>query len=159
LLENEKQSSGTVTPDEKKPEVWIVKVYNTLSGRVEPVEVSKAVYDEYRRDEWRTEKRDGKEEFNTIPFSSLRGSDSESYESFHEFADEISDPFFSVIDKIALIQAIKSLKKEERDLVYQVCFKGVLQKEYAQKNGLSPQRISQKLTNIKRKVKKYLSQG
>ena len=67
MLENEKQSSGTVTPDEKKPEVWIVKVYNTFSGRVEPVEVSKAVYDEYRRGEWRTEKRDGKEEFRVCP--------------------------------------------------------------------------------------------
>lgn len=159
MLENLNQSSGTVITDETKPEVWIVKVYNTVSGRVEPVEVSKAVYDEFRRGEWRSDKGDEKEEYNTIPFSSLRGSDSESYESFHEFADAISDPFFSVIDKIALIQALKSLKKEERDLVYEVCFKGVLQKEYAQKNGVSPQMISKKLTNIKRKVKKFLNQG
>ena len=159
MLENLNQSSGTVIPDEMKPEVWIVKVYNTVSGRVEPVEVSKAVYDEFRRGEWRSDKDDEKEEYNTIPFSSLRGSDSESYESFHEFADAISDPFFSVIDKIALIQALKSLKKEERDLVYEVCFKGVLQKEYAQKNGVSPQMISKKLTKIKRKVKKFLNQG
>ena len=118
---------------------YTVTVFNTITSEYEEVSVSKAVYNEYRRGEWRVQKNDEKHGDNETPFSSLIGGENAAYENFHEFIDESQNPLLLVLEKEEapeLHKAICQLSEEDRLLVESIFFKGMSEREYAEKCGV-----------------------
>lgn len=54
-------------------EQYIVTVWNTATTQYEEIAIPKAVYDEYRRGEWRISKSNDKHTAKETPFSALIG--------------------------------------------------------------------------------------
>lgn len=66
---------------------YMVTVFNTVTARYEEITVSKEIYNEYRRGEWRIRKNNDKHSTGEIPFCALIGGEDGEYENFHEFVD------------------------------------------------------------------------
>lgn len=66
---------------------YMVTVFNTVTARYEEIAVSKEIYNEYRRGEWRISKNNDKHSTGEIPFCALTGGEDGGYENFHEFVD------------------------------------------------------------------------
>ena len=64
---------------------YILNVYNTMTGEFELVQVTKEVFQTYRRTKWHIE--DSTERFykHETQMSSLIGGENDGYERFHEF--------------------------------------------------------------------------
>ncbi len=138
---------------------YTVTVFNTVTSEYEEVSVSKAVYNEYRRGEWRIQKNDEKHGDNETPFSSLIGGENAAYENFHEFVDESQNPLLLVLEKEEapdLHKAICQLSEEDRLLVESIFFKGMSEREYAEKCGVSQPTIHWKKVRILKYLKKIL---
>ena len=58
---------------------YTLTVFNTCTSQYEDIEVTKEVYNEFRRGEWRIEKNDDKHRANETPFSELIGGDENYY--------------------------------------------------------------------------------
>lgn len=101
----------------KQVKKYTVKVFNTFTSQYEEVEVSKEVYDEYRRGLWRIKKNNKRYCKHTTSFSRLKGLIEES-ENFHELIDAGSDP----IDVISFEMVLDSLDETERDMVEAIVF-------------------------------------
>lgn len=79
-------------------EINSLTVFNPMTGLYEDVEVTKEVYDEYRRGEWRISKNDDRHSANETPFSALVGGDEGSFENFHEFVDLEHNPEVEMVN-------------------------------------------------------------
>ena len=64
---------------------YILNIYNTMTGEFELVQVTKEVFQTYRRTKWHIE--DSTERFykHETQMSSLIGGENDGYERFHEF--------------------------------------------------------------------------
>lgn len=64
---------------------YILNIYNTMTGEFELVQVTKEVFQTYRRTKWHIE--DSMERFykHETQMSSLIGGENDGYERFHEF--------------------------------------------------------------------------
>lgn len=71
---------------------YTLTVFNTCTSQCEDVEVTKEVYNEFRRGEWRIDKNDDKHRANETPFSELIGGDDGAFENFSEFIDNSQNP-------------------------------------------------------------------
>ena len=67
--------------------VYVLNVYNTMTGQYELIQVTKEVFQTYRRTKWNIE--DSTERFfkHETQMSALIGGENEGYERFHEFID------------------------------------------------------------------------
>ena len=67
--------------------VYVLNVYNTMTGQYELIQVTKEVFQAYRRTKWNIE--DSTERFfkHETQMSSLIGGENDGYERFHEFID------------------------------------------------------------------------
>ena len=67
--------------------VYVLNVYNTMTGQYELIQVTKEVFQTYRRTKWNIE--DSTERFfkHETQMSSLIGGENDGYERFHEFID------------------------------------------------------------------------
>jgi hypothetical protein len=63
----------------------IVKVYDTITGKMVDVEVSQEIYTEYMRTEWGIKNNDNSFYNHEIQFSQLIGGDDGAFENFREF--------------------------------------------------------------------------
>ena len=65
--------------------VYVLNVYNTMTGQYELIQVTKEVFQAYRRTKWNIE--DSTERFfkHETQMSSLIGGENDGYERFHEF--------------------------------------------------------------------------
>ena len=134
----------------KQVKNYTVKVFNTFTSRYEEVEVSKEVFDEYRRGLWRIKKNNKKHCKHTTPFSGLKGFNEES-ENFHELIDEGGDP----INVISFETVLDSLDETERDMVEAIVFQRESQSDYAKSHHITRQAVGQKLQRILKKLKKF----
>lgn len=71
---------------------YTLTVFNTCTSQYEDVEVTKEVYNEFRRGEWRIEKNDDKHRANETPFSELIGGDDGAFENSQNSLTKVRIP-------------------------------------------------------------------
>jgi len=102
-------------------ENYILSVYNTISGKVEEIEVSEADYNEYRRGGWCIDRSNRRFREKETPFTDLKGGLDGAYENFDEFRSEQDDPAQLVVNELLLEdlrQALACLTDAERELLH-----------------------------------------
>ena len=79
---------------------YILNIYNTMTGEFELVQVTKEVFQTYRRTKWHIE--DSTERFykHETQMSSLIGGENDGYERFHEFIDYDNTPENQAIEEM-----------------------------------------------------------
>lgn len=140
-------------------ELYAINVLDTTTGKERIIQVSKEVYDEFRRGEWRIKKNDGKHKANETEFSALLGGDDGAYENFHEFVDYESNPENCIFKSLMiekLYSALEHLEKAERELIEALFFEEMSEREYAKKKGVYCNAIHKKKQRILEKIKKFL---
>ena len=136
---------------------YTVKVYNTISNQFEDVEVTKEVYDTYRRTEWNI--KDNNESFyeHEIQMSGLIGGEDDGYENFREFVDEENTPERNIVYaeiKKALLESVAELAEEERALVHALYWQGLSEREYSRRSGIPQRTINHRKKYILEKIRK-----
>lgn len=135
---------------------YTLLVWNTVISQYEETAVSKEVYDEYRRSEWRISKNNDKHSAHETPFSALIGGDDGKVENFHEFLSDEEGPE-KLIDKKGLMntlrKAILSLNRSDQELVEALFFKGMSEREYAEQTGVLRNAIHKRKQRILRHLK------
>ena len=139
---------------------YTLTVFNTCTSQYEDIEVTKEVYNEFRRGEWRIEKNDDKHRANETPFSELIGGDDGAFENFQEFFDNQNTPELQ-FEKSELINflyyALDELRYEDYQLIRALFFDGLNDYEYAELLGVSHQRINKRKQIILEKLRKKLT--
>ena len=123
---------------------YILNIYNTMTGEFELVQVTKEVFQTYRRTKWHIE--DSTERFykHETQMSSLIGGENDGYERFHEFIDYDNTPENQAIEEMvrqSLRNILDLLPPKDYELIYELYFKNRSEKEYAQMLGVSQQAI------------------
>lgn len=79
---------------------YFLNIYNTMTGEFELVQVTKEVFQTYRRTKWHIE--DSTERFykHETQMSSLIGGENDGYERFHEFIDYDNTPENQAIEEM-----------------------------------------------------------
>lgn len=143
----------------QEKQTYLLTVYNTMTGLYEDVEVSKEVYNEYRRGQWRMRKSEDKHRAGEIPFSALLGGDGGGYENFHEFIDRENDPETVLLERQERQKAFEGLNtlsavmRERFILHFQ---KGMTTAEIAEMQGVSEYSVKESLKQARKKLEKYL---
>lgn len=138
---------------------YTVTVYNTVTSEYEEIAVSKAVYDEYRRGEWRIDKNNEKHSANETPFSALIGGEDGGYENFDEFISHENNPerITAKAEQLReLREAIETLNESDRALVKALFFKGMTERQYADKLGVYRNAVHKRKMRIFSFLKKHL---
>lgn len=140
----------------------IVKVYDTFTGKVVDVEVSKEIYDEYMRTAWNI--HDNNESFyeHEIQFSMLIGGEDGAFENFHEFITDGDPTAGSALSKAAfneVMAAIAKLKKTDIELIHLIYFCEYTEQECADLLGTTQQNIHKKKKRILANIYKLLERG
>jgi RNA polymerase sigma factor (sigma-70 family) len=138
---------------------YYVDVYNTFTEKYEKSEVTKEVYDCYRRTEWNIDDNNYKHNQNTIPFSSLIGGKNGSYENFEEFIDEKLNPaHICENDELysKLQEAINTLSEKEKHIISEIYVHGKSEREYSKEIGIPPMTIHDQKVKIIKKIKKII---
>lgn len=140
----------------KKYFVW---VFNTLTSRYEKITVSKAIYNEFRRGEWRISKNNDKHKTNETPFSQLIGGDDGAYENFHEFItgkDELVDDLRKreLIDQ--MYSAISKLPDGEREVIELFYFQNYTSCEIGKIIGITQQAVTKRRRSAHKHLKNFL---
>ena len=135
---------------------YILNVYNTMTGEFELVQVTKEVFQTYRRTKWHIE--DSTERFykHETQMSSLIGGENDGYERFHEFIDYDNTPENQAIEEMvrqSLRNILDLLPPKDYELIYELYFKNRSEKEYAQRLGVSQQAIHVRKKRILKKLK------
>ena len=128
----------------------ILKVYDTITGKMVDVEVTPEVYEAYMRTGWNI--HDNNESFykHEIQFSQLVGGNEGAYENFDEFIqdDDYEDEIINKIYLERLPSVMKQLSKDDRELIDLMFYKNMSEEQIAEKKGVSHQNISQKKQRI-----------
>lgn len=138
---------------------YTLTVFNTCTSQYEDIEVTKEVYNEFRRREWRIEKNDDKHRANETPFSELIGGDDGAFENFSEFIDNSQNPecIFAEHAKIkALYSAMSMLSDLEKQLLQALFFDGLTEREYAELTGVFRNAVHKRKVRILAKLKKFM---
>ena len=137
---------------------YALTVFNTCTSRYEDIEVTKEVYNEFRRGEWRIEKSDDKHRVNETPFSELIGGNDGAFENFSEFIDNSRNPeriFAEHVQIETLYSAMNMLSDLDKQLLQALFFDGLTEREYAELQGVSQPTIHWKKVRILKFLKKF----
>lgn len=134
-----------------------ITYYNCALNKYESIEVTKEVYEEYRRGEWRMTKENQKYLKNEIPFSALIGSQ-ENLENFNEFMfEETFNQEDIESERIKLAkQALSILSDTMRERYISHYYVGLTTKEIAERDGVSEYSIKDSLKLAQKKINKFL---
>ena len=140
-------------------DIYILKVYNTLTKQYEDVVVTKNVYDTYRRTEWNI--KDNNESFydHEIQLSGLIGGAEDAYENFREFFEDVNVPeniFMTRVGIHEVQRAFAELSDQERELINALYYEQLTQSEYAARIGVTQQYVSKTKKKILKKLKLFL---
>ena len=141
---------------------YTLTVYNTVTHRNEEVEVTREVYQAYRRTGWGIENNDASFFAHGIQMSGLIGGEDGAYENFKEFIDTENIPDKTVVAAMeldALQIALSALTGADKALVQALFYDGLTEQEYAAQVGISQQMINRKKQRILKLLKKLLSEG
>lgn len=136
---------------------YAVVIYNPATGEEETVPVTKEVYDEFRRDTWRSQKSDYKYMIHTCSLNNLIGKDVE--QTFDEFIDKDANIEELIIQKERLDRlssALSQLTEQEKMLVDALYSEGLTIRACATKFGLSKAAVQRLKARILKKLKKLL---
>jgi RNA polymerase sigma factor (sigma-70 family) len=141
--------------------VYVLNVYNTMTGQYELIQVTKEVFQTYRRTKWNIE--DSTERFfkHETQMSSLIGGENEGYERFHEFIDYENTPENQAIEEMvfqSLRNVLDLLPPKDYELVYELYFKNCTERECAQRLGMSQQAVHERKKRILKKIKNNLDE-
>lgn len=142
-------------------EKYEVPVFNTITKQYEMVEVSKEVYEVYKRSEWREEKADATCAIRQIPISSLIGGEF-GLENFHEYVEMCEDiqnreeELEEMKDRVS--EGIARLDTDEKALVQALFYEEMSEKEYAQVLGMSQPAVHKRKMKVLAKLKKILTE-
>ena len=139
--------------------VYVLNVYNTMTGQYELIQVTKEVFQTYRRTKWNIE--DSTERFfkHETQMSSLIGGENDGYERFHEFIDYDNTPENQAIEEMvfqSLHNVLELLPPKDYELIYELYFKNHTERECAQRLGMSQQAIHERKKRILKKIKNNL---
>jgi RNA polymerase sigma factor (sigma-70 family) len=153
-----KKSKGDQKMSEK---VYVLNVYNTMTGQYELIQVTKEVFQAYRRTKWNIE--DSTERFfkHETQMSSLIGGENDGYERFHEFIDYDNTPENQAIEEMvfqSLHNVLELLPPKDYELIYELYFKNHTERECAQRLGMSQQAIHERKKRILKKIKNNLDE-
>ena len=140
-------------------ELYAINIFDTTTEKEKVIYVSKEVYDEFRRGEWRIEKNDSKHTANETQFSALLGGEDGAYENFHEFVDNEANPEKLVFRSIMiekLYHALDHLEKADRELIEALYFQELTEKKLAHNLLVSQQAVHRRKMRILEKLKKFL---
>ena len=143
--------------DEKKN---TVRVFNTLTGMYEDVEVSEEVYLELIRDRWRNEKREATINEREISVNELCDEDAYREEDYWQFADDDKGPKELLEDDEAyghLLNIIDQLDPAMRRRFKMFYIENLSVKTIARIEGAHPSRVYDSIICAKKKLKKRLS--
>ncbi len=141
---------------------YVISVRNTFTGKYEEVEVSREVYEVYRRAEW-TDENDRRRFYkHQTPFSCLIGNTDDNFENFHEFVaiglaqddEEFTDDDISEM----VHKALNSLSEAELNLITDLFFEGKTEKEIAALSNVSQQAIAKRKKRILMKLRIEISE-
>ena len=141
---------------------YTLTVYNTVTHRNEEVEVTREVYQAYRRTGWGIENNDASFFAHEIQMSGLIGGEEGAYENFKEFIDTENIPdntVLKIVEIEALRKAISVLPDADKALIRALFYDGLTEQEYAAQVGISQQMINRKKQRILKLLKKLLSEG
>ena len=96
---------------------YMLSIYNVLSGQTEDIEVSEAIYNEYRRGLWRIKNNNRRFRNHETTFSELKGGADGHYENFSEFCLESDDPDSLMVMRLTqqqLLKAVDQLDEADR---------------------------------------------
>ncbi len=138
---------------------YTLTVFNTCTSQYEDVEVTREVYNEFRRGEWRIEKNDDKHRANETPFGELIGGDDGAFENFSEFIDNSLNPE-SILAESAQINALYSamdmLSDLDKQLLQALFFDGMTEREYADLTGVFRNAVHKRKVRILAELKKIM---
>ena len=140
-------------------DIYILKVYNTLTQQYEDVVVTKNVYDTYRRTEWNIKDNNASFYDHEIQLSGLIGGEEEAYENFREFWEDVNVPeniFLTRVGMHEVQRAFAELSDQERELINALYYEQLTQSEYAARIGVTQQYVSKTKKKILKKLKLFL---
>lgn len=140
----------------------ILSVYNTLTGKIEEVEVPQEVYHACRRSAWNIDDNNKSFYAHEIQLSGLIGGEDGAYENFREFIDTENTPDSIVPEQLQteeLRRILTQLSESDRQLIQAFFFEGLTEQKYADQLGVAQQVINRKKHRILKKLKKLLSEG
>ena len=140
---------------------FFVRTINTFTGKPEMVEVSKEVYQVYRRTGWNMEDNDESFYAHEIQFSSMSRDEDIDVDSFHEFVNYDADPEvqFMKCETISILQeAVCSLPSEEQAYIKALFEENKTEAALADALGVSQQAVNRKKQRILEKLKKILKE-
>ena len=138
---------------------YTLTVYNTLTRKNEEIEVSKEVYQTYRRTAWNIDDNNASFYAHEIQMSSLIGGEDGAYENFREFIDTENTPDVTVLrglEKAALHRIIAQLSESEQRLIQAIYFDGLTEREYADLLGVCRNAVHKRKIRILSKIRKIL---
>ena len=141
-------------------DTYKVKVYNTITKKVESTEVSKEIYEVYMRTLWNIADNNKSFYGHEIQMSGLIGGNDNAIENFHEFLDTEHTPEKQVIKKEQKVKALKALDKlssKSKERFVQHYYYGISSKKIAEQNGTNEDTINKKFVRAKEKLKKYFN--
>ena len=143
-------------------DIYTLSVLNTCTGKYEEVEVTKEVYEAYKRSYWNEENRDRSFYKHQATFSSLTGSDY--IDEFHEFAEisrqRYEEEYFAAPDKdraSAFRKALACLTVSELQFIKDIYIDKKTEQDIASESNVSQQAISKRKKRILAKLKKEFS--
>ena len=139
--------------------VYVLNVYNTMTGQYELIQVTKEVFQTYRRTKWNIE--DSTERFfkHEIQMSSLIGGEDGGYDNFREFIGDPEAVDNAVAERMlleALYKALDQLSESDCDLIRALYFEGKTLSEYGEEKGCAISTLSERRKRILRDLKKVL---
>lgn len=139
-------------------ELYTLLIYDPATGTEQAVLVTKEIYDEFRRGEWRIHKNNDKHEANETPFSSLIGGEDGAYENFREFVSYEDNPEAIYMDadpSRELHRAIAMLCEEDRLLIKALFFDGLSERQYAEQIKVCRNAVHKRKVRILRDLKNF----
>ncbi|MBR4656669.1 MAG: sigma-70 family RNA polymerase sigma factor [Oscillospiraceae bacterium] len=162
LNENQQENKPATETAHTKCRNYCVRVYNTCTKQYEMVQVTKEVYDVYRRTGWNIEDNDDSFYEHEIQFTSMCPSDSVNTDSFHEFVKFNTDPAIIFEKKERRILAQKALnelapKMRTRYLLHY--HDRLTYKEIAEIEDVSEETIKEALASARKIIKNFLEKN
>ena len=141
------------------PEKHMLNIYNPTNKQAEQIEVSEAVYNEYRRGGWKIENNDRRFRRRETSFTDLKGGINGAYENFDEFRSEEDNPALLVVEKLFLQnlqQVLSDLTDDERELLHAFFFEGKSERRVAAEMDMPRMTIRDRKAKLLRKMRKIL---
>ena len=140
---------------------FFVRTINTFTGKPEMVEVSKEVYQVYRRTGWNMEDNDESFYAHEVQFSSMSRDEDIDVDSFHEFVNYEANPevqFLRCETIKVLREVVCLLPTEDQTFIKRMFEECMTEASLADVLGVSQQAVNRRKQRLLKKLKKMLEE-